>query len=296
MPPFCSIIPLEHSIGTEPLIYKNDLSGEIIQVGCIVEIPYGKNQEYGIVATIYKECPIDMGSESYLRIKSIEKVITNKVLLAPYQIGMICKISSRYMIPIHRVAAIFLSKPIRSRLEKKDYIQLTEIKKIPKEKERIWEIHIIQDDIITPEIVDIYIQRPTVIIVPDDYAMIPYREFYRERGDILFVSNEMTETRKAQSWIDIANGIFPIIYWTRKILYYNLSAYSDIIYIEDALGPDYWHYPIRIEYIDILSTFVWACPDKNIIILTSVPRLSTLVIFKDFQILNKITKNSNEKL
>lgn len=122
---FYSIIPLEHSIGIEPLIYSGDLTDPAIQVGCLVEIPYGKTLEHGIISTIHTECPIDMGSESYLRIKSIDKIITNKMILSPYQIKMICSISSRYMIPIHRVAAIFLSKPIRSRLEKKNYIQLT---------------------------------------------------------------------------------------------------------------------------------------------------------------------------
>lgn len=257
-----------------------------LRIGQIIEIPYGNNLEHGIIAQIHTVCPIDETSESYARIKPISRVITNKILLAPYQIDMIVAIATRYMIPIHRVLAVFLTRPILSRLERKNYEQIEEeIKAIPK----IWhgQIHIVQDSIVTPELVETYTQGwPTVVILPDDYAMMPYREYYRDRDDILFVSNDMTDTRRAQAWIDINNGRFSIIYWTRKIIYYNLSAYSQIIYIEDALGPDYWHYPIRIDYGDILHIFATMNPTRDLTILTSVVRLTTLTHFRHFQIEN----------
>ncbi len=104
-----------------------------LRIGQIIEIPYGNNLEHGIIAQIHTVCPIDETSESYARIKPISRVITNKILLAPYQIDMIVAIATRYMIPIHRVLAVFLTRPILSRLERKNYEQIEEeIKAIPK--------------------------------------------------------------------------------------------------------------------------------------------------------------------
>jgi hypothetical protein len=140
---------------------------------------------------------------------------------------------------------------------------------------------------VTPAIVERYIGSwPTLIILPDEYAMIPYQQYHENQGDILFVSGDMTDIRRAQAWIDIANGKFSTVYGTRRIIYYNLAYYSHIIYIEDALGPDYWHYPIRIRYSDILDIFQMANIDKNITILTSVPTLTTLANLRHYPIAN----------
>ncbi len=285
---YFSIIPFTHSIGTEPLLYAwGDIWEDTIQVGSLVEIPYGKNRENGIVAGIYQESPIDIQSESFLRIKTIERIITNTALLHPYQIDMICALSAKYMIPIHRVLAIFLTRPVLTRLEKKNYDQITDKNPILHDKNIIQgKIHIIQNGIVTPDLVNTYINWLTVIILPDDFAMMPYRKFHNNNNDILFVTGDMTDTKRAQAWIDITNGVFSIIYWTRKILYYNLSKYKNIIYIEDALGPDYWHYPIRINYNDIFRIFVQMNPIIYCTILTSIPTLSTLVHFKKFEIKN----------
>lgn len=206
-----------------------------LQIGQIVEIPYGNKLENGIIAEMHTECPIDEASEAYMRIKPMSRIITDKILLAPYQIDMITRIASRYMIPIHRVLAIFLTRPILSRLERKDYEQIeakNDLFRHPEQSEgsrnidssfvRITEqidahshgrIHIVQDNIVTPELVDTYTHdRPTVVILPDDYAMLPYRKYYGDRDDVLFVSGDMTDFRRAQAWIDIANGKYSIIY------------------------------------------------------------------------------------
>lgn len=294
---FFSIIPFSHSIGVQPLIYNwGTINTEELQVGQIVEIPYGKSMENGIVASILIDSPIDTSSESYARIKPIHRIVTNSVLLAQYQINMIIEISKRYMIPIHRVLAIFLTRPILARLERKSYAQLEPAitrSLTPRIQKSTNSIHIVQDYIVTPRLVEIYTKKwPTIVILPDDYAMIAYREMHADKQDILFVPNEMTDTRRAQAWIDIANGIFPIIYWTRKILYYNLWVYQNIIYVEDALGPDYWHYPIRIDYADILYIFAKSNPDINLTILTSVPTLTTLTHFRHFNIDNITAENA----
>lgn len=287
---FFAVIPFTHSIGTEPLIYSWETLWEhIAEIGSIVEIPYGNKMEHGIIAKIYHDCPFSDLSEAFNRIKPIASIITEKQLLAPYQIDMIIYISQKYMIPVHRTLGIFLSRPILSRLEKKSYEPI-EKKSIPTNTQIINQIHILKDAIVTPDVVEPYIQWNTVIILADDFALIPYTQKYHDNSQVLFLKNEMTDTRKAQAWIDIKNWVFPIIFWTRKILYYNLNQYQNIIYIEDSLGADYWHYPIRIRYNDILHTFHQANSSTSLRILTSVPTISTLTQFRHFDIQN-ITAN-----
>lgn len=286
---FASIIPTEHSIGTSPLLYSvwDDIDISLLSVWCMVEIPYGKDMENGIITSLYENCPIDEMSEQYLRIKSISRIITSHTLLASYQIQMIEHICRKYMIPIHRVLAIFLSRPILSRLERKNYKQI--LSRDTHDKKSSWKksIHIVQDGIVTPNIVESYTtDHPTIVILPDDFAMMPYQIYHEDRSDILFVPSDMTDTRRAQAWIDIANGKYNIIYWTRRIIYYNLEAYAHIVYIEDALGPDYWHYPIRMRYIDILQIFATTNTSISLTILTSMPILSTLSYFRDADIQN----------
>ncbi len=110
------------------------------------------------MAGIYQESPIDIQSESFLRIKTIERIITNTALLHPYQIDMICALSAKYMIPIHRVLAIFLTRPVLTRLEKKNYDQITDKNPILHDKNIIQgKIHIIQNGIVTPDLVNTYI-------------------------------------------------------------------------------------------------------------------------------------------
>ena len=283
---YFSIIPFSHSIGTSPLIYLGEgIIENNIQVGSLVEIPYGNSIENGIITKIYIDSPINIASEAHTRIKTITRIVTPRIILAQYQIDMVCAISARYMIPIHRVLAIFLPRPILTRLERKNYEQLeNSLTTIHPDQQR--KLHIVQDTIVIPELVDTYMKWPTIVILPDDFAMIPYREYYPDRDDILFMSNDMTDVRKAQAWIDISNGVFPIIYWTRKILDYNLSKYSNILYIEDSLGPDYWHYPIRIHYNDILRIFIQENPLISFSIITSIPTLATLTHFRNFEIKN----------
>lgn len=283
---FFSVIPFTHSIGIQPLVYAwGDISEWEIEIGSLVEIPYGNTLENGIIARIHRDSPIDIASESFSRIKTIHRIITPKRLLASYQIDMVCEISSRYMIPIHRILGIFLPKPILSRLEKKNYEQIQHQEIVHTNKKK-WIIHIMKDGIVTPHIVSQYLGWPTIVILPDDFAMKPYQSYFENQEDTLFMPNDMTEAKRAKAWMDITNGTFSIIYWTRKILYYNLSQYENIIYVEDALGHDYWHYPIRMRYNDILRIFSTVNPGIQLTILTSVPCLSTLSYFRDFTIKN----------
>lgn len=44
----------------------------------------------------------------------------------------------------------------------------------------------------------------------------------------------------------------PIVFSTRKTLFFNLSGYSQILYLEDAFMNEYFHYPTSLHYNDIL--------------------------------------------
>jgi primosomal protein N' len=275
---YASIIPLWHSLGTEALLYTTDMP---LRIGSLVEIPYGKNIETGIVAGIFDNFEIDFAKD----IKPIGGIVTEKAILAPYQFEMIEAISRRYMIPIHRVLQIFLPRPVLTRLEKKNFETLVE--NAPKNQQRIIDnqLHILQEGIVTPDVVIAYLKPKTAIIFADDFAMMPYREAWQSREDIYFIDNDMTDTRRAQSWIDISNGKYEIICWPRRLLYYNLAHYEHILYLEDTLATEYWHYPIRIKYTDILRIFA-DTNSSSITLLTSIPTLSSLSKFHNFTLKN----------
>jgi primosomal protein N' len=247
--------------------------------------------EYGIVVGRRESAPEGM------EIRDIVRVVTLAPLLAPYQIALILEIGAKYLIPIHRVLGFFVSKWVLKRLEKKNFEQLDsetdEQSKISRRSSQIQtnsvemtenKLTILKDSIITGDILKNFLKPSTVVICPDDFTL--YRlEAELADMDIFYLPWESTDTRKAQSWIDIKNHEYDIIVWNRKILYYNLSAYTNIIYLEDAFGREYFHYPIRIEYIDIFDMI-----DKQsrfaLQILTSAPRLTTLTRFRHFQFQN----------
>lgn len=273
---YIDIIPSEHSIGIRPLTYRIPEGFENDTIpGCIVEIPLRNTLEYGIVVGFRQTAPENM------EIRDISRIITSKEVLAPYQIALILEISAKYLIPIHRVLGFFLSKAVVKRLEKKNYEQLILQPSRHPGIQASSQLTILKDSIITGEILPPYMTEWTIILCPDDFTLYRLQRELGDREDILYIPNESTETRKAQSWIDIYSKKYNIIVWNRKILYYNLSTYKNILYLEDAFGREYFHYPIRIEYIDIFDML-----DKqqrfNTNILTSVPRLSTLARFRHF--------------
>ena len=274
---FVDIIPSEHSIGIHPLTYSvpGDFDGKIIP-GCIVEIPVRNDSEYGIVIG-FREYPPENTS-----IREVIRIVTPKEILSPYQIALILEISTKYLIPIHRVLGFFLSKWVIKRLEKKSYEQINEEKiSKPIHEDLKNTLIIIRNTIITWKILEKHIQEWTIIICPDDFTLYRLRNELWIRDDIFYTPNESTETKKAQWWIDIRNKKYKIIVWNRKLLYYNLSAYSHILYLEDAFWREYFHYPIRIEYIDIFDMIDKQCRFWMSII-SSVPRISTIHRFKNF--------------
>ncbi len=273
---YIDIIPSEHSIGIHPLTYSipEGFDSNIVP-GCIVEIPVRNDTEYGIVVGFRESAPENM------EVRDIVWVITEREILAPYQIALILEISAKYLIPIHRVLWFFLSKWVMRRLGKKNFEQLTAQSYYDSTTSPSRHITILRDSIITGDILSRHITGDTVVICPDDIMLYRLQQELSEWPDILYLPSESTETKKAQAWIDIRNKKYSIIVWNRKILYYNLGAYSKILYLEDAFGREYFHYPIRIEYIDIFDMIDKQCRFW-LEILSSVPRLATMHRFRHF--------------
>jgi primosomal protein N' len=278
---YLSIIPFSHSIGTSPLTYVwGDIFSDDIPIGSIAMIPLGKWQELWLIVWISEE-NLEMRED----IRTILQVITKRTVIAPYQIDMILFLSRRYMLPIHRVLGFFLTQPTLKRLEKYGYDILSETTQAS-QLSSLWKKELIffSETTITSDILRPYLWEKTIIICPDDFSLENYRKDF-ENEHTFFFSTDLTDTRKAKAWIDIRNGKYTQIFWSRRLLYYNLAHYTHIIYLEDAFGKEYFHYPSRIHYLDVLFSLE-RTEHMNVSILTSVPLLTTLSQAKHFNIIN----------
>lgn len=240
-----AVIPTSHSINTTPLTYHvGDVFRSQLSVGSLVEIPVGSNIEYGIVADI--NAPIPEGKE----IKSIVQVICSAPILDTYQVQVISRVAKYYMLPIHRVLGFFLPRPVLRRLEKSNF---SDLKNIPENKSQRQEscISFFQNTTITPEVLKPYLSPGTIVICPDDIALSVFEKAFQEDRHF-FLPNEATDARRSKAWRDIRNMEYAIVFSTRKTLFFNLSGYSQILYLEDAFMNEYFHYPTSIHYNDIL--------------------------------------------
>ncbi len=278
---YLSIIPFSHSIRTTPLTYVwGDIFSENDVIPwSIVEIPLGKGKEYGLVVGIEDTVP-----EEHIEVRAIDRIITKRAIIAHYQIGMILSLARRYMLPLHRVLGFFLPRPVINRLEKYGYESLiSEDTSEMGHPGAVKNLIFFSNTSITPEVLTPYLTPKTIVICPDDFSLESYRSFF-ESDTTLFISSDTTDTRRAKAWIDIRNGKYEQIFWSRRLLYYNMAAYSHIIYLEDALGKEYFHYPSRIHYLDVLLALE-KHGQFSLDLLTSVPLLSTLSRFKHFDLL-----------
>lgn len=269
------VIPQSHSISTRPLTYfVGDVLRSDISVGVWVCIPLWKNDIFWIVART------DGVPVPWIEIREVLSVVHPQPLLAPYQIELIEQISQKYMLPIHRVLQWFFPRPIELRLQKKWFDILLPFNQNHIPVQDSGRLLLSQNEILHANILRLFLTHSQVIVVPDDFTLLQYeRDFSQDTT--LFVFQEMTDTKKAQAWIDITNGKYTRIFWTRRILYYNLQAYSNILYLEDAFQGEYFHFPTRIQYIHILS-FLEKTKKFHIDILTSSPLLKTLHTFRHF--------------
>lgn len=275
---YITVIPTSHSISTTPLTYHvGDVFHTQIQIGSLIEIPLGKNIEYGIIASL--ESPIPEHQE----IKSIVQVICSSPIIAPYQVETIIHIAKHYMIPIHRVLGFFLPRPVLSRLEKSNYADLNEIK--GNQKNPSSHLYFFQNTTLNSQILEPYLKPMSIIVCPDDISLSQYQKAFHDKEWAIFLPNEATDARRSKAWRDVRNGVYPYVFSTRKILFFNLESYSQILYLEDAFSSEYFHYPTYIHYNDVLK-FIDKTQTFSINILSSIPLIRTLSDFRHFPIEN----------
>ena len=278
-----TVIPFSHSLTLDPYTYSvPDIWRVSICLGGLVEIPFGKNIDTGIIASIEPSIPAGFDPES---IKPILRVIASIELLSLPQISMILAIAHRYFIPLHRVLRMFLPAPLLSRLDKKNYILNPSDRSPQRENhQRKKIIEYSRDRAFSREDVDSLLHPGSVIIFPDDFFLYTLSE--KLAPEIAICPAEATPVRKSKFWIDAYEGREKIIVWTRRLLYYNLERYDHLYYLEDAFWDEDYQYPTRLRNLDILRIFT----DQNqfdITIITSSPTLELLAQFRDFSLVTR---------
>jgi 3'DNA-binding domain (3'BD) len=278
---YISVIPLRLSLTKHPYTYFVGDDWKVwLKAGYLVEIPLGKNIVQWIIASLDGIIPENVRKED---IRAIIRVIASVELIDPYMISMIENIANRYFLPIHKVASMFLPSPLLSRLDKKNYLLESLPKKEYSEKRTI--LHHYIQSIFSPESLEKYLKPGSVFIFPDDILLsifidsldAPLKEI------IWGYPGNLTPAKRVRAWCDIYSKKYPIIFWTRRILYYNLSAYEEILYVEDAFGMEQYQYPIKIQNLDILKALEKA-KKHSITLISSTPTLGLLSNFGNAKI------------
>ncbi len=270
---YLSIIPLHHSLDVTPLIYScpQELESSIIR-WILVQVPLGKTQEIWIITGINLQI-----SEISYEIKDIECIITSIPVLPSYILDCIPCISHYYIVPIHRILQLFLPKSIFSYLAKNNFTDIqnssTHLEK-PSEK---YLYHYRSTWVSHQDIISHIHDSGTIIIFPDDFFLNHFIETcWISKESYNVFSTEMTPTKKRKLYIEMYHGKKKIILWTRRVLYYNLSNYRRIIYVEDAFQKEAYQIPMRYSYLHLLEHFAlfWSF---DIHILSSTPSIELFV-------------------
>lgn len=205
---YISVIPLARSLHPRPYTYSVSLVwAEQVSVGCLVEIPIGKNVERGIIA----EVSLEMGEIGDIEVRPIVSVISSTCLLSRREIEVTIAISEQYLIPIHKVLGFFLPAPLLSRLDKRNYLltilAASEMLPNPKKSQTI---HHYFDTIFSPKDLETYLEPGVVICFPDDVFALSFCEKIGEKN-IGIILSESSTTRKSQMWIDAYEGKYEIL-------------------------------------------------------------------------------------
>lgn len=211
--------------------------------------------------------------------KSIVRIVTPIPLLAPYQIQSIFDSSSYYFVHAHHILSLFLSKSLIRYLEKKDFIALLpQLKSTKKNIENTIGFYHHTSDTPFFEAIQEHIQGNTVIIFPDDFSIEAYIKIYPiDSETTLSIPDKLTETKRYKAFCSVYNGEKNIIIWTRRILYYNLSHYENILYIEDSLHSRAMRFGHTYKHLEILRRIV---PESNfdITILSTLPSIESMYL------------------
>ncbi len=137
--------------------------------------------------------------------KHVERIVSKRTIIEPYQIKIIQSIATTYFLPIHRVLGFFLSRPLMKRLEKYGYDELlgSKVAHYPigtRQRELM-----VAASGITPETIRKYTTPGTIVICPDDFYLYSLAETISDEGTF-FLPTEATETQKVKAWIDTYQG------------------------------------------------------------------------------------------
>ncbi len=317
-------IPTSHTIDTEPLIYFCPENFESqIGLGSLVEIPVRTSMTYAVISDIDVEIPVGL---EITDIRSIVRVVCTTPLLGEDTLRVIPEIAELSLVPIHKVLSLFLPKSTLTALEKKNFevldslpvswdagLQVGELE-VKSEKRKLENsklktqnsklersIEFFHSTRVTPAVIETYITPDTLVILPDDILLRSCEQYFTSQSSLreehshgkqaLFTYGDTTITRKIRSWVDVRNHKFSICFWTRRLLYYNLSKYRQILYIEDGFAREYFQHPLRYKHIDILRALS-KHSSLDIRILTSIPALETLSKLRNFSIHNITWKST----
>lgn len=273
---YISVIPTTKSQGRIPYTYFVSKTWEAqIVVWWVVEIPFGKDIIIGVIVSIEGLPPWSIDVED---IRPIHAVLSSTSLLDASLLKIVSFLAERYFLPIHKSLALFLPAPLLHRLEKRNYILITPPNHLPEKKSSSVSIHHFINHIFSPNDLSAYLESGTVIIFPDDIMLFTFLESRKKEKNILIIPTEATSAKRVQAWIDIYEWKYEIIVWTRRLLYYNLTAYKNIIYVEDAFGALNFQYPITIRSLDVLTS-LWLSHKHSLTIISSSP---TLELFAKF--------------
>jgi primosomal protein N' len=270
---FIGVIPFGGSIDDEGLTYfVRDELAESVQVGCLVEVPFRNALDYAIVTNMEW---IDIPENP----KSIVRIVTSTPLLSPYQIHSIFDSATYYFVHTHHILSLVLSKTLVKYLEKQDFKTLTqspqEAKQGDSHNNPIQFYHHTKN---TPffESIQEKVTDDTVLIFPDDFSIEAYlKACPGDPENTLIIYDRLTETKKHKAFISVYNGEKNIIIWTRRILYYNLSRYVNILYIEDALHKTAMRFNHTYNHLEILRRMATESHLK-ITILSSLPSIESM--------------------
>ncbi|OIO78081.1 hypothetical protein AUJ87_00365 [Candidatus Gracilibacteria bacterium CG1_02_38_174] len=271
---FIEVIPFGGSIDNKGLTYyvRDELAINI-RIGCFVEVPFRNVVDYAIVTSLENlEIPENP--------KSIIRVVTSVPLLASYQIRSIFEISSYYFVHAHHILSLFLSKSLVRYLEKKDFSllspQVKNEKKITRD-DSVGFYHHTSNESFFQEIQKQAIDR-TVIVFPDDFSLEAYLRIYPINSETtLCIPDKLTETKKYKAFCSIYNGEKNIIIGTRRILYYNLSHYDRILYIEDSLHKSAMRFGHTYKHLEILRK-IFQNSNFNIMIYSTIPSIESMYL------------------
>lgn len=267
------VIPLSGSIDDQGLTYfvQDDLA-ETMQVGSLVEVPFRSGLDVAVVTRMDT-------TETPENLKSMSSFLCSIPLLAPYQVAMIFALSSYYFVHAHQILSLFLSKWLVRALEKKNFEGL-EMKKKPEQKgsEQISFIHYTKDGSLS-QMIQKYIDEKkegVAIIFPDDFAIDGYiSDMSTDEKEALIIRDNITVTRKYKMFSQVYNGEKNIIIWTRGLLYYNLSHYPYILYVEDALNKRSMRFQHTYKHLDVIERMAESGL-FDITILSSLPSVESM--------------------